>query len=430
MVKLPLASVIQETSYRSAVTCPNCWHTFSPMDVLWIAVHPKLKGEPQLPESVLEGAQQRRFIPERFDVEGRAIDSEGAPCTELACPRCKLLVPRACLELPSLVFSVLGAPGSGKSVFLTSMTFSMRQHAVQLGLRFQDADVKLNRVLVDDERKMFLDSASEKYRAIDDAVKKTQTDDMRYRTSMLDGHPAKFVPPYTFLIGLSANHPQAEANNRVGRVLCLYDNAGEHFLPGADAADQPMTRHLAKSMGLIYTFDPTKDQRVRRKLGDKAGAGSAALRQDLVLVEAANRIREHAGLSRTAPIPQPLVVVLTKFDVWKPLLANFEETPLLRPFPDARFDVLDVDGVQDLSNLCRAFLWEHCRDIVSAAESVSDDVTYIPVAAVGWSVRSDPVTNMPQYQSADCTPYGVLIPLLTLMIKNVPQLCRTIRRAH
>lgn len=49
-------------------------------------MHPKLAGEPQLPVSVTRGAEQRRFIPERFDVEGRALDAQGAACTLLACP--------------------------------------------------------------------------------------------------------------------------------------------------------------------------------------------------------------------------------------------------------------------------------------------------------------------------------------------------------
>lgn len=426
---LPLFSTVRDTPFRTQVTCPNCWHCFPPADVLWISVHPQLAGEPQLPVSVTRGAEQRRFIPERFDVEGRALDAQGAPCTLLACPRCKLLMPRACLELPGVVISVLGAPGSGKSVFLASLTFTLRQRAAELGLRFQDGDLTLNRLLIEDERRMFLETDADSYRTIASAVKKTQTDDARYRVSLIDGLPAKFVPPYTFLLVPDGDHPRAGQQDVLGRVLCLYDNAGEHFLPGADGADQPMTRHLAASSGLIFTFDPTKDARVLRKLPRQAAAGSPAERQDSILQEAANRVREHAGVSPTARIPQPLVVALTKFDVWRPLLADFQLTSPFHPYPHVPVQSLLMDVITATSKTCRAMLREHCPEIVTTAESISSDVIYAPVAAVGWQVRSEPLSGAPQFRAAGSDPYGVLVPLLVLLAKNEPRLVLSVRRA-
>ncbi len=221
MANLPLATLLQETPLSRAVTCPHCWHSFPPESVLWISVHHKLAGEPQLPPTLAGGPQQRRFIPERFDVEGRALDAEGAPSTQLACPRCRLQIPRASLEMPSVVLSVLGVPGSGKSVFLTSMVFTIRQQAARLGLRFQDTDLVMNKHLIEDERRMFLDSEAETFRPIGSAVEKTFEDDHRYQTSLIDGHPARFVPPYTFLLGPSEGHPRFE-EGRACRDCCAF----------------------------------------------------------------------------------------------------------------------------------------------------------------------------------------------------------------
>jgi hypothetical protein len=396
--------------------------------VRWIAVHPKLIGEPQLPRSATGGGEPLRFIPERFDVEGRAVDAEGAPCTQLACPRCRLLVPRATLEMPSLVLSVLGSPGSGKSVFLTSMIFTMRQEAARLGLRFQDADLTLNRNLLEDERKMFLDASAESFRPIGQTVEKTKLDDKRYRISRIDGHDAKFVPPYTFLLTTAEGHPRLDEGNRLARLLCLYDNAGEHFLPGTDRADQPMTRHLAASKGLIYVFDPTKDRRIRRLLTDAslAAADIGAERQDSVLMEAANRIREHAGIAQTARLPQPLFVVLTKFDAWRPLLNEFTPRSVLTTHPTSPIEVLQHDEVERLSTMARNLLWNTCREIVTAAESVSENVVYAPVAAVGWDVRT--TAGVSNFLGANCEPYGVLVPLLSLLNRNVPRLVPSVRQ--
>jgi hypothetical protein len=428
MAGLPFMSLLNETPLVREVTCPNCWHNFPPEGAQWISVHPKLADEPRLPKSAAGGSAQRRFIPERFDVEGRAIDSEGTPCTQLACPRCRLLIPRASLEMPSIVLSILGAPGSGKSVFLTSMIFSLRQQSSRLGLRFHDADLTLNQHLIEDERKMFLDLGAEKFRPINDAIEKTQLDDKRYRASMIDGHWAKFVPPFTFLISPSADHPRFLENNPQLRLLCLYDNAGEHFLPGTDAADKPMARHLAASKGLMYVFDPTKDRRLGRKLGGTSTAGRGSERQDVVLVEAANRIREHAGLAQSARLPQPLIIVLTKFDVWKSLLPDFNPANPLVPCPGATISSLQMDEVESTSSLCRDLLDEYCPEIVTAAESVSDNVLFVPVAAVGWDVRTDKESGVPIFQAADCEPFGVLVPLLTLLTKTIPKIVTPLRR--
>jgi len=432
MATLPLAGLLRETPLSRTVTCTNCWHTFPPESVLWIAVHHKLTGEPQLEPEGTVFRQQRRFIPERFDVEGRALDAEGAPCTKLACPRCRLHIPRASLEMPSVVLSLLGAQGSGKSVFLTSMIFSMRQEAARLGLRFQDADLSLNRRLLEDEQRMFLDAEAETDRPIRTAVPKTEEIDRWLLTSRLDGHTARFVPPYTFLLAPSEGHPRLEERQRLSRLICLYDNAGEHFRPGTDTADTPMTRHLAASKGMMYTFDPTKDRRVRRRLATTSASAAVDQtigvdRQDIVLFEAANRIREHAGLAQTAQIPQTLVVVLTKFDVWRSLAPGLRDVSPFSPHPGTKIDALHWGRVEAVSNVCRELLRDVCREIVSAAESVSENVIFAPVAAVGWDVRLEPNSGAPTFLAASCEPYGVLVPLLCLLSKSIPRVVPSLR---
>ena len=103
------------------VTCPHCWHTFPPDATLWITAHPELRGDSLLGDDV-----QQRFLPSRFNEDCRAIDVKGVVCRELACPRCHLSLPRALLEMESLFLSILGAPFSGKSYFLTAMTWRLR----------------------------------------------------------------------------------------------------------------------------------------------------------------------------------------------------------------------------------------------------------------------------------------------------------------
>jgi len=428
---MPTIPLIRK-SYRSpllrTVTCLNCWHTFPPEDVMWVSVHPSQSGESQLPASAIGKGEQKRFIPERFDVEGRAIDSGGSPCTQIACKRCRLTLPRHTLELPPLIFSLLGAAGSGKSVFLASMMFTLRQRCGSLGLRLQDADLTLNQSLLEDERRLFLASDADSYRGFDEAVKKTsEIDDPRWRASIIEGNEARFVPPYTFLIAPTSEHPRADEEESLTRLLCLYDNAGEHFRPGADASSTPMTRHLAKSKGLMFTFDPTRDRRVCRQLGDAMSGSVGDERQDVVLLEAANRIREHSGIAARSRIPQPLVVILTKYDAWYQLLADAYKTEAFSKYPGKDVRALTIDSVEHVSQLCRDFLSKTCPEIVATADSISDNVYFVPIAAVGWDIRTNQ-RGVPQFRGADVEPHWVEVPLMILLNKTSPRLVPSLKR--
>ena len=70
--------------------------------------------------------------------------------------------------------------------------------------------------------------------------------------------------PFLFSLRPGPGHPAGQSPD-LCRVLCLYDNPGEHFDTGADKTDQQTTRHLARSQVLIYLFDPTQDPRFRQK---------------------------------------------------------------------------------------------------------------------------------------------------------------------
>lgn len=432
-IKIPFLQSVPRTRLLKRVTCVNCWHEFLPEDVLWVSRHESLRGEGRLPQSSTGfEEEQKRFLAERFDVDGKAVDARGVACSEMACPRCFLTVPAPSLEIPQLIVSLLGAAGSGKSVFLASMTYRLRQLCSQVGLRIQDADLTLNAHLIEDERRMFLSGDADGHRSIKEVVEKTQVNEKRWRASFQDGRLARFVPPYTFFVAPSPNHPRAEEEQSLTGLLCLYDNAGEHFRPGA--TETPMTLHLSKSRGIMFTFDPTVDRRICRMLSIRTREGIGAERQDVVLIEAAKRIREHSGLASRAKIAQPLVVVLTKFDVWYRLLeetdTEIRDAALLKQYPNRSIRALSVDELERVSDICRNLLAENCPEIVAAADSVSDEVYFVPVAAVGFDVESrDGVYQYRTSEFAEITPHWVEIPLLTLLSRAAPRLVPSLRRA-
>src|SRR5262245_58161615 len=150
-------------------TCPHCWHNFAVEDVLWISTHTDLLGDPRLgPE------QQQRFLPTRFDPDGKAIDGRGFTCDTLACPKCHLSLPRALVEAEPAFISILGTPASGKSFFLTAMTWELRRLLPQrFALSFADADTLSNRSLVENEESLFLTSRADELVPLGDLIRKT-----------------------------------------------------------------------------------------------------------------------------------------------------------------------------------------------------------------------------------------------------------------
>ena len=130
-------------SGRQGIVCPHCWHRFDVDEFLFIARHQSLIGDP-----VLGADAALRFLPSRFTPEGNAVDAAGMSCPDMACPRCHLRIPQAASEMPPLFLSIVGATASGKSYFLTSMTWELRNTlASNFAISFTDTDAVNNQIL-------------------------------------------------------------------------------------------------------------------------------------------------------------------------------------------------------------------------------------------------------------------------------------------
>lgn len=280
--------------------CPHCWHGFAPSDSLFVAEDPRLLGDP-----VAGASEPLRFLPSRFDLTGAAIDPEGARCTRLACPRCRQEFPRAMLEVPAGIVSVVGSPGAGKSHLLASAAWCLRRQGATLGIEVVDAEPRLNARLHAAENMLF--AASSASRATRLAKTETSGGD-GYRAVRVEGREETVPSPFVFQV-------HAVGSERDDRLLVLYDNAGEHFLPGSDEATRPVTRHLGRSEAIVFVLDPTQDAGFRAAAGLPEGAGLVA-RQDVVLAEMAARVRHHRGRRTDEPVDVPLVVAMAKADLW------------------------------------------------------------------------------------------------------------------
>ena len=338
---------------RSSVTCPHCWNEFPPERALWIAQHPDLVGDTRL------GADQpQRFLPTRFDVQGAAIDSRGFACHGLACPKCHLAVPRPMFEMRPLFVSILGSPSSGKSYFLASMTWRLRSGLPRyFSVGFNDADPALNHRLQEYESLQFLNPNQEALVKI----AKTEVQGDLYDEVSFGDQNVSYPRPFVFSLLPLDGHPNLQSAANTARTLCVYDNAGESFLPGEDTASSPVTRHLALSRVLMFLFDPTQDMRYRRICSGKTSdpqmmerserlQREGAVRQETILSEAAQRVRRYAGLAQSQKHDRPLIVVVTKFDSWKHLLPA-ATLPAVRVINSSNQSAVNLDGIEQVSKL-------------------------------------------------------------------------------
>jgi hypothetical protein len=401
-------------------TCPHCWASFPPEDVLWVSAHSDLLGDPRLgPE------KPQRFLPTRFNLDGNALDARGVPCTLLACPRCHLTLPRGLLEMEPFFVSILGAPACGKSYFLASMTWGLREILPEhFALSFQDADPDANRVLIDYEQSLFLHPKGDDLVPLAALIRKTELQGELYDAVSYGNQTVDYPRPILFTLSPQERHPQAAAANRLDRILCMYDNAGEHFQPGMDSTNSPATRHLAQSRLLLFLFDPTQDKRFRERCQglDASPDGPPAFisRQEQVLSEAAARVRRFTNLGPTARHPRPLLFLVTKYDVWAHLLDG--KVMGQEPWKETVSPVaaLDEERITYYSQQIRNLLRATCPEVVHAAEGFAQHVTYFPISALGRRPVLDPATNQWSIRPRKVKPTWTTAPLLYGLAKCLP----------
>lgn len=411
--KRPIADEDKTGPLLKHIICPHCWHHFETSGIVWVAKHEDLRGDPVLANE----EAYLRFLPTRFTVHGDAIDSRGMACEKLACPRCHLLIPRAFLNYEPLIFSLIGVPFSGKSYFLTSMAWELsRILPTQFSLVFQDLDAASNETFIEYRQKFFLQDDPHQPVGI---VKTQQNATSHYDTTTLDGQTTLLPRPLLFSLRPIGRGGQGSKSVPLGRVLCLYDNAGEQFLVHSDTADQPGTQHMARSRVLMFMFDPTQDPRIReacRKVSNDPQLRERAqtLFQAPILTEAATRVREHAHLSSTEKLRQPLMILVGKSDIWGRLVdEDLTTDPYVPPDPPERDHALvNLRRIRSVSAKVRAFLQGLAPEFVATAEDCCEEVVYIPVSALGCSPVSPGEGQMLMIKAADIKPRWVTVPML------------------
>jgi hypothetical protein len=320
------------------------------------------------------------------------------------------------METEPLIVSLIGVPSSGKSYYLAAMTWQLRnQLPKQFRLSFGDMDPESNQTIRDYETTLFLSADRSQFVGIG---KTDMAGDVTYCEVRISDQPVRLPRPLLFTLRPSTEHPRRADSELLSQALCLYDNAGEHFLPGADTTLAPGTQHVARSRVLFFLCDPTQDTRFRVRCQsiskDPQLYGWARTQlQSTILTETTVRVRQYAGLPPNRRLDKPLVVLVAKSDIWAPLIGeDFGTEPCLAPRFPGGLAVLDVRRIQDVSRKVRTLLLDLTPDLVAAAEDCSETVVYVPVSALGRSPEPQEQSSMLLIRSGDIAPRWVTVPIL------------------
>lgn len=352
---------------NGAPTCPICWKTFEQEEVMNIASHEDLLGDPILGPHV-----KQRFVAQRFNDLGQALDDRGVVCVEFACPHCRGRLPSSFLSQNHLIFSIVGAPSSGKSYYLSTLLKLLPEELIRYrNCVLQDGDPSGNVQLNEMKNRLFSATTPE-----DAFISKTDFEGLMYEQLPRNGKTVALPRPFVYHL----RHSQ-DASRRA--ALVFYDNAGEHFKPTISLDDSPGALHVAASSALFFLYDPTANRAFRKKLRRKRDPqlrSQATDEQDTILAEMGVRLKKLKAKDSHERVDTPLAIMAGKCDVWMSLLP-----PDSLCIPENR--LLSDSEIESNSQLTRNLLLEYCPTIVANAESLSTNVRYFPISPLGHSPK-------------------------------------------
>ena len=401
-----------EESEVPILTCPNCFWRFPAEQLLFISNTTTLVFDHRLRANV-----PLRFVPTRFTSDGDAIDPGGMPCRETACPHCHLKVPRLLTRRRTFSISTITLSRSGpRSSPFTAMANCFCKLDQSMGLRLQDIDMDGNQILRyfealkqprHDTRGMPLEAPLEYYSGV-------------YFHDH-DGAATMLSKPCLFHLDPLSNHPGYAYRNKIARVACLYSNYSEEFEEFINPLGMSTVRHITDACGLIFVFDPTQLVQIAallRRDSEPQWRSKDRNRLEMVYGHVINKISQLRGLQSTERLNVPIVVAVTNFAKWRPLLGPTELPSVYSDIDENSVRFLDTGVVQTISKACRGMLMQHAPEIIGMFESHcrAKDILYVPMSEQTNELES---TTM---SWRTISPIWAEVPLLTLIAKMEPEL--------
>ncbi|MFP6899833.1 MAG: hypothetical protein VCA36_02750, partial [Opitutales bacterium] len=199
-----------------------------------------------------------------------------------------------------------------------------------------------------------------------------------------------------------------------------------HFEPGITNEESPGALHVASSSGIFFLFDPIASPQFHRMMRghhDPQFSLDNSVRldqQDVIMAELEIRVKQNQNIAIHEKIDVPMAVMIGKCDI----LEDHIDWDLIRePIVNKR---LDMELLNNNSNILRSFLMEMHPSIVANSEALSTNVKFFPVSAFGHSPRTfknkdtDQEFIAPDPEKID--PIMIEIPTIWALSEIVPDL--------
>ena len=394
------------TPRQNYVQCPCCWKRFHLSQVLWVAKHRELKDD-YFRDSEGDRTKQKRFLPERFRTDCRAIDERGEICSrEFACPHCHMEIPEIYFNSKPMYVSIVGTKGSGKTFFLTALHYRLLQNRFEedYGLKGVSYDAALyasqNRHLEANVKMLFRSLVPPDEFVTLNATEKIDHAERVFFPDTNIETETWVALPFTYILELEKRK----------HALCLYDCQGGFFTKqgGIGDADNIFLQHILDSDILFFIYDPTQNeccvQDYAEKYGRQIYRDGQIDKKELVGMELeilnptieeqshlvfgamANHIRNHAdpkkGVMRDDRYAKYICIIVTKCDAWERCLSETTQR-YLRELP--RYDV-----ITDVSKDVERWINKHDPTFTRAVKNFAKHAkhyTYVPVSAAGRQVK-------------------------------------------
>jgi hypothetical protein len=152
------------------------------------------------------------------------------------------------------------------------------------------------------------------------------------------------------------------------------------------------------------------------------GAGSIDQRQDLILIEVANRVRRLRGLSAYDRLPFRILLALSKADIW----GAVTEPPIAADFGGFRaaqsIAVPPRDVLQRADATCRDFLARYMPELLATARALDPDVRIVPFSGLGTAPSSATMGARLAIRPRDVKPVWPAAPLVVALAEAEPAL--------
>ena len=381
---------------QNFVKCPCCWERFPLSQTMWIAAHHELKDDYFIDEQSGSKTEQKRFLPERFSPNCRAIDARGETCErKFACPHCHVQIPSIYFDYRPKYVSIVGTSRAGKTYFLAALLYRLTniKFIEDYGLDWSfvmQRYISQNDTIEKNVNTLFGTGTQETITSIASTLfgelEKTITDSSEKNR--------KVALPFIYEL----------KQDSMRYALCLYDHSGESFFyDKIGKAENTFIGHILDNDVLFFLYDPTqtadcvKDYAARhgRQIYRADGTidvetlvgaepfivqtGETHKLSHNIFGEMAQFIREYSkpsdGLIDAHQYTKHVCIIVTKCDAWEKCLSETTQKCLKEP-PNSH-------TIDNVSKEVESWIGKHDSAFTNAVKSFVRHYTYIPVSATG-----------------------------------------------